>query len=121
MPIHREGSKLLDDSRTFESEELTEIWEWLDSLDSQPLSARDGARLQRPPLTFHHCKYVFRERIFSVAKCSDGRELLGSIIGMIPRTTMSPSQLLLSYRISEIGLPGMNSIEHGCQTETDRV
>jgi hypothetical protein len=96
MPIRREGTKLVDDSRTFESEELTEIWEWLDSLDSQPLRARDGARLHRPPLTFNQGKYVFRERIFSVAKCSDGRELLGSIIGVIPRAAMTPTQLLLT-------------------------
>jgi len=95
MPIHREGLKLVDDSRSFESEELTEIWAWLDSLDSQPLSAREGARLQRPPLTFRHDKYVFRERIFSVAKCSDGRELLGSIIGVAPQTTLKPKELLV--------------------------
>ncbi len=96
MPKRRVGPKLIDDSRSFKSEELTQIWEWLDSLDSQPLSARDGARLQRPPLTFHHDKYVFRERIFSVAKCSDGRELLGSIIGVVPLSTMKPGKLLVT-------------------------
>ena len=96
MPIHRVGPRLVDDSRTFESEELTEIWEWLDSLDSQPLNARDGARLHRPPLTFHQDRYVFRERIFSVAKCSDGRELLGSIIGVVPLSTMKPGKLLVT-------------------------
>ncbi|SRR6266478_4859622 len=96
MPIHRVGPRLVDDSRTFESEELTEIWEWLDSLDSQPLNARDGARLHRPPLTFHQDRYVFRERIFSVARCSDGRELLGTIIGVIPQTATMPTQFLPS-------------------------
>ena|SRR5437763_191215 len=96
MPIHKEGARLVDDSRTFDPDELTEIWAWLDSFDTCPLEAREEARLQRPPLTFRQEQYVFRERIFSVAKCSDGREILGSIIGVVPRATLSPAQLFLS-------------------------
>ena len=86
----------MDDSRTFDADELTEIWAWLDSLDARPLGAREEARLHRPPLTFHRDQYVFRERIFSVARCSDGRELLGSIIGVIPRIPLTPVQLLMN-------------------------
>jgi hypothetical protein len=86
----------VDDSRTFDADELTEIWAWLDSFDARPLGAREEARLQRPPLTFRQDQYVFRERIFSVAKCSDGREILGSIIGVVPRAALTPAQLLSS-------------------------
>src|SRR5438105_2884079 len=96
MAIHKQGARLVDDSRTFDADELTEIWAWLDSFDAQPVGAREQARLQRPPLVFHQDQYVYRERIFSVAKCSDGRELLGSIIGVVPRNTLSPVQLLLN-------------------------
>src|SRR5882724_5448732 len=96
MPIHKEGSRLVDDSRSFQADELTEIWAWLDCFDSRPLRVRKAARLQRSVLIFHQDQYVFRERIFSVARCSDGREILGSIIGVVPRAILSPVQLLLS-------------------------
>ena len=94
MPIRKAGARLVDDSRTFDADDLTEIWEWLDSLDAQPWEAREGARLHRPPLVFHQGQYAFRERIFTVARCSDGREILGSIIGVVPRSTLTPAQVL---------------------------
>ncbi len=94
MPIRKEGTRLVDDSRTFDADELTEVWEWLDSLDARPLEAREGARLHLPPLIFHQGQYAFRERVFSVARCSDGREILGSIIGVVPRATLTPAQVL---------------------------
>src|SRR6476646_10786443 len=84
MPIRERGPKIFDDTRTFAAAELTEIWAWLDSFDAQTLGARNEAQLSRPPLTFHQDRYIFRGRIYSVARCSDGRELLGSIIGVIP-------------------------------------
>ena len=84
MPIREQGQKIVDDTRTFGAAELTEVWAWLDSFDSQPASVRAGAKLVRPPLTFRQDRYHFHGRVYSVAKCSDGRELLGSIIGVIP-------------------------------------
>jgi hypothetical protein len=97
MPIRERGPKLFDDTRTFGAAELTEIWAWLDSVDAQTSGARYEAQFSRPPLTFRQDRYIFRGRIYSVAKCSDGRELLGSIIGLIPPTVnelgQSPSDL----------------------------
>jgi hypothetical protein len=84
MPIREEDQKLLDDARTFSSEELTEIWEWLDSFDIQPLGSRQETRLERTPLTFRQDKRAFSGKLYSVARCSDGRELLGSVIGAAP-------------------------------------
>jgi hypothetical protein len=95
MPIKEQRQKLVDDSRTFEPEVLTEVWAWLDSFDSQPLSVREGARLTTGPLTFYQDRYVFRGRIYSVAKCSDGRALLGSIIGVIPNALTTQRQKLV--------------------------
>jgi hypothetical protein len=80
MPIRVERTRLVDDSRTFSSEELTEAWEWLDSLDAQPLRPRDQERLDRPAFTFRPATYTFGQKIYSIARCSDGRELLGSVI-----------------------------------------
>ena len=85
MPIREKESRLVDDTSSFSSPELTDIWEWLDAFDLQPLRPRDGATLVRPPLTFIQTKYLFRGRVYSVAKCSDGRELLGSVIGIVPQ------------------------------------
>ena len=96
MPIRQQGPRLLDDARTFEAEDLTEIWEWLDSFDSQPLSAWNKARLVRPPWTFEQGRYIFRGRIYSVAQCSDGRELLGSVIGMITEPMRPPGNRILA-------------------------
>jgi|SRR4051794_16741971 hypothetical protein len=110
MPIQKKGSGLVDDSRTFGADELTEIWAWLDSFDAQPLAARKKARLRRPHLSFHQVQFVFRERIFSVAKCSDGREILGSIIGVIPRVVLTPAQLLL-HQPGNFGKSGIGGLQ----------
>jgi len=72
---------LVDDSRTFSADELTEVWEWLDSFDAQPLSG-DGEQLARPPLTFQQARYVFGAKIYRIARCSDGREVLGTLIAV---------------------------------------
>jgi len=79
MPIREEKSRLVDDSRTFSAEDLTEVWAWLDSFDAQPLRRRDGEKLVRSTLTFSQAKYVHREKTYSIARCCDGRELLGSV------------------------------------------
>jgi hypothetical protein len=84
MPLREEESRLVDDTRSFSSQELTAVWEWLDSFDLQPLRPREHARLDRYSLTFTQRTHVFRGRLYSVAQCSDGRELLGSVIGVVP-------------------------------------
>jgi len=90
MAIHLERSRLVDDSRTFSAEELTEVWAWLDSFDLQPLRPRDGQQLVQPPFTFFHGTFVLGDRTYSVAKCSDGREVLGSIISGPARPSSAP-------------------------------
>ncbi len=81
MPIHPECARLVDDSRTFSADELTEVWEWLDSFDAQPLSG-DGEQLAKPPLTFQQARYVFGAKTYRIARCSDGREVLGTLIAV---------------------------------------
>jgi hypothetical protein len=66
---------------TFSPEQLSSLWEWLDSYDSQPLRNREGATLDLLALNAKLETYVHRDRVYSVAKCSDGRELIGSVIG----------------------------------------
>jgi hypothetical protein len=73
--------KLIDDARTFTPEQLTDLWEWLDSYDSQPLRSREDATLDLIALSAKLDTYVHRDRVYSVARLSDGRELLGSVIG----------------------------------------
>jgi hypothetical protein len=97
MPIRELGPRIVDDTRTFAPDELTEIWAWLDSFDAQPLSAREGTQLVLEHLTFHQDRYMFRGRIYSVAKCSDGRELLGSIVGLIPPSANTAAQRVLHF------------------------
>ena len=43
MAIREENFKLADDSRSITAEVLSDVWEWLDSYDMQPLRSRDGA------------------------------------------------------------------------------
>ena len=81
---------MVDDSRTFSAEELTEVWAWLDSFDLQPLRPRDGHHLVKPPFTFFHATFVLGDRTYSVAKCSDGREVLGSVIAGPSRFSPTP-------------------------------
>ena len=81
MPIRADRARLIDDSRTFSAEDLTEAWAWLDTLDAQPLRSRDREQLELPAFTFRPSTYSFGQKVYSVAKCSDGRELLGSVIG----------------------------------------
>ena len=90
MAIHLERSRLVDDSRTFSAEELTEVWAWLDSFDLQPLRPREGQQLVMPQLTFFHATFVLGDRTYSVAKCSDGREVLGTVIEGPPRFSTAP-------------------------------
>jgi len=90
MAIHLERARICDDSRTFSAEELTEVWAWLDSFDLQPLRPRDGQQLVRPPLTFFHTTFVLGDRTYSVAKCSDGREVLGTVLTESPRFSAAP-------------------------------
>jgi hypothetical protein len=84
MAIREEKFRLADDSRSFNAQQLTEIWEWLDSYDMQPLRSRDGALLERAPLRFTLDTYTFQATVYSVARCSDGREVVGSPIGLAP-------------------------------------
>ena len=49
MPIRKAGVRLVDDSRTFDAAELTEIWEWLDSLDALLSSAAHDLDDTAPP------------------------------------------------------------------------
>jgi hypothetical protein len=81
MPIRADRARLVDDSRTFSAEDLTEIWAWLDSLDAQPLRSRDHEQLELSRFIFRPATYAFGQKIYSIARCSDGRELLGSVIG----------------------------------------
>src|SRR4051812_10059918 len=92
MPILEQGFRIVDDMRTFPTQELTEIWEWLDAFDAAPASARDQARLERADVTFSMEQHVFNGRIYSVASCSDGRQLLGSILGLLPNPDLLPEQ-----------------------------
>jgi hypothetical protein len=96
MPIREQGSRLFDDTNTFSSGELTEIWEWMDSFDSRPLGDRETASFVKTPRTFRLDRYVFRGRIYCVARCSDGRELLGSVIGVAAPPSMTPEPTLRS-------------------------
>jgi hypothetical protein len=80
MAIREEMFKLIDDTKTFTPEQLTSLWEWLDSYDSQPLRKREGATLDLIALSAKLDTFVHRDRVYSVAKCNDGRELLGSVI-----------------------------------------
>src|SRR5437868_2906151 len=82
MAIREEKFRLADDSRSFTAEQLSGVWEWLDSYDMQPLRSRTGARLECAPLTFTQDSYTFQGTIYSLARCSDGREILGSPIGV---------------------------------------
>ena len=95
MAIREEKFKLADDSRSFTAEQLSEVWEWLDSYDMQPLRSREGALLELPSLTFTLDNYTFQGTIYSLARCSDGREVLGSPIGVATHT-LQPKQSLLS-------------------------
>ena len=92
MPIHSEDSILVDDSQTFSAEDLTEIWAWLDSFDAQPLRPRDGAQLARPPLIFYLDSRLFGDKTCTIVRCSDGRELLGSVIGAFPRPSLTKTR-----------------------------
>ena len=92
MPIHAKRSILVDDSRTFSAEDLTEVWAWLDSFDAQPLRPRDGEEHARPPLTFHLGKRVFGEKTYNIVRSSDGRELLGSVIAALGKTEVKNSR-----------------------------
>ena len=105
MPIRTERSRLVDDSRTFSAEELTDVWAWLDSFDAQPLRPRDGEQLARPPLTFCQATYAFGEKTYSIAKCSDGRELLGTLIAGLPPASAAPKWMPTSLwsEVSKIG------------------
>jgi hypothetical protein len=105
MAIHLERSRLVDDSRTFSAEELTEVWAWLDSFDLQPLRPREGQQLVKPPLTFFHATFVLGDRTYSVAKCSDGREVLGSIISGPGRLSSAPTWIPASLG-SEVSKSG---------------
>src|SRR5437660_1091643 len=120
MSIRAERSRLVDDSRTFSTEDLTEIWAWLDSFDSQPLRPRDDEQLILPSLTFHQDKYVFGSKIYSVAKCSDGRELLGSVIGNAPEATAAPKWIPTSLwsEVSKIGAVLSQSTVLGADQES---
>ena len=80
---------MVDDSRSFTAEQLSDVWEWLDSYDMQPLRSRSGARLERSPLTFTQDTYTFQGTIYSLARCTDGREVLGSPIGVAPYAVMA--------------------------------
>jgi len=82
MAIREENFKLADDSRSFTAELLSDVWEWLDSYDMQPLRSRDGARLERAGVIFSQETYTFQGTIYSFARCSDGRAILGSPIGV---------------------------------------
>ena len=93
MAIHLERSKLFDDSRTFSAEELTGVWAWLDSFDLQPLRPRDGQQLVTPQSTFVHATFVLGATTYSVARCSDGREVLGSVIVEPPHLSNAPNWL----------------------------
>jgi hypothetical protein len=105
MPIHPERARLVDDSRSFSADELTEVWEWLDSFDTQPLSW-DGAQLSRSPLTFRQARYVFGQKTYRIARCSDGRELLGTLI-----TAVAGKTSVVGYRLSVAGKTGMRPLE----------
>jgi hypothetical protein len=83
MPIRTDNLKLIDDTRTFTAEQLTDVWEWLDSFDRQPLRRREGAKLEKAPLAFTQDQYAFRGTIYSIAKCSDGRAILGSPVSTV--------------------------------------
>ena len=85
MPIREEKLRLIDDTRSFAPQDITAVWEWLDSFDVQPLRPRTGATLVRGALTFRLEEQSFRDHTYSVAKCSDGRELIGSITGVAAR------------------------------------
>jgi len=95
MPIRQEKSKLFDDTRSFAPEVLTAVWEWIDSFDYQPLRPRDAATLEKGDLTFHLAEYAFRDKIYSVAKCSDGRELIGSIMGVADQSRPSEGRTIV--------------------------
>jgi hypothetical protein len=103
MAIHLERSRLFDDSRTFSAEELTEVWAWLDSFDLQPLRPRDGQQLVTPQLSFFHATFVVGGRTYSVAKCSDGREVLGSIIAPHPSDVPKSMPTSLWSEVSKHG------------------
>ena len=85
MAIREENFRLVDDSRGFNATQLSDVWEWLDSYDMQPLRSRDGAHLEIGALTFTQETYSFQGTIYSLARCSDGREVLGSPIGVAPQ------------------------------------
>ena len=105
MPIREEKSRLVDDSRTFSAEDLTEVWAWLDSFDAQPLRRRDGEKLVRSTLTFSQAKYVHREKTYSIARCSDGREVLGSVLEVVTPEKSGPKRISTSlwYEVSKLG------------------
>ena len=86
MPIREEKLRLIDDTRSFAPQDITAVWEWLDSFDAQPLRPRNGATLVRGALTFRLEEQCFRDQTYSVAKCSDGRELIGSLAGVAARS-----------------------------------
>jgi hypothetical protein len=120
MPIRVERSRLFDDSRTFSAEDLTEVWAWLDSFDSQPLRRREGEQLVRPPLTFHQEQYVFGAKTYSIAKCSDGRELLGSVISTDAEPTATPKWMptALWSEVAKIGAVFSKSTSSGAAAES---
>ena len=82
MAIRADKFKLIDDSRSFTREQLSSVWEWLDEYDMQPLRSRAGASLKSGPLTFTQDSHTFLGTVYSLARCSDGREILGSPIGV---------------------------------------
>ena len=96
MPIREQGPRLIDDTSTFSPGELTEIWEWMDSFDSRPLVDRETASLVKTPRSFRLERFVHRGRIYCVARCSDGRELLGSILGVAAPPSITPDPALRS-------------------------
>jgi hypothetical protein len=89
MAIREDKFRLNDDSRSFTAEQLSAVWEWLDEYDMQPLRSRDGAQIECGPLKFTQDKYTFQGMMYSLARCSDGREILGSPIGLAPAVAAS--------------------------------
>ena len=118
MAIHLERSRLVDDSRTFSAEELTEVWAWLDSFDLQPLRPREAQHLVKPPFTFFLATFVLGDRTYSIAKCSDGREVLGTVIDGPPRFSSTPKWMPTSAwsEVSKHGVFSKATLSGGIET-----
>ena len=96
MLIREEKLKLID-TRSFAAEDITAVWEWLDSFDSQPMRPRIGVTLERGNITFRLEEQSFRDLSYTVAKCSDGRELLSraAVCALTPFCSPNFLQLML--------------------------